>query len=168
MIIVSSEELPYGSVHRYHEWPLPTPPSQKEAVVVELDPPTPHPCWRDLTIYLMEDILESILTTNRQTISSYPLRKYGGLSRSKRAPDNSHLHLLSDNKPDLSTHRRDKCVASLGESEVCVHRLRPAYFDDNRLIVLGEARAEGNLYCVLFQFELIKIFNNFKNNNVSL
>lgn len=114
-----------------HEWPLPSVKSEAKSTVFELDPPQTFRAWRDATVYLIDDVL-GYYSPESSPRSRYHLGGYGGLKRWYKAAS-QRVYLLSESKPHLNTHRRDKPVVNLREEDVCVNNgLHLQYFDDTR------------------------------------
>lgn len=114
-----------------HEWPLPSDQFEAKSTVFELDPPTTFQAWREGTIYFIDDIL-GYHSPKHCPNHRYTLSNYDGLSRWHKAPT-QRVCLLSEAKPHLNTHRRDKLIVNLEEDEVCVNNgLQLQYFDATR------------------------------------
>ncbi|KAF5986478.1 hypothetical protein FCOIX_1537 [Fusarium coicis] len=92
-----------------HEWPLPKDTIETQAVVFELGIPHQFAEWRDVTFYFIHDVL-SFKSLGESPNSSYPLDLYGGLLPWCTS-ETSRVHLLSEAKPHLETHRRQKPIA---------------------------------------------------------
>ncbi|KAK6601220.1 hypothetical protein H4I96_06561 [Botrytis cinerea] len=113
-----------------HEWPLPSSIPAKQAVVVELDPPIPLQVWRDATIFLIQDVLGSFCSNELGPRAQYALRDYHGLRNWQVPSIRGRIHLLSEVKPHFGTHRKNRTVESLGESDICLNNgLKFLYFD---------------------------------------
>ncbi|ETS86668.1 hypothetical protein PFICI_00496 [Pestalotiopsis fici W106-1] len=122
-----------------HEWPLPALESQKQATVVELDPPPPLQSWRDLTIYLIDDVLKSYPSHEETLRTRHTLRNYAGLRQWQNMSYNGRLYLFSKTKPHVRTHRDGKYLASLETSDVCVNNgLQLSYFDSERNVFMSK------------------------------
>ncbi|KAM0246004.1 hypothetical protein ACHAP5_004975 [Fusarium lateritium] len=111
-----------------HEWPLPTDLLEAQAAVFELDIPHQFAEWRDVTFYFINDVL-AFKSIGERPDSSYPLDSYGGLSlwcTSQR----SRVHLLSEAKPHVQTHRRWKSIEVSDVTDVYLNNgLVYHYFD---------------------------------------
>ncbi|KAH7245149.1 hypothetical protein BKA59DRAFT_418054, partial [Fusarium tricinctum] len=92
-----------------HEWPLPTDNLEAQATVFELDIPHQFAQWRDVTFYFIHDVL-AFKSFGEHPSSSYSLDSYGGLYP-WCSSEPSRVHLLSESKPHLQTHRRQKSIA---------------------------------------------------------
>lgn len=130
-----------------YEWPLPESRSQKEAVVVELDPPLPLQSWRDLTVYLLDNVLKSTPQLRRTPRTEYALRDYGGLHRWQKVPDYSRLHLLSEDKPHSGMHRKEVHISSSPETtNVClINGLSLSYFDSKQGIFMSKFECSNTI-----------------------
>ena len=101
-----------------HEWPLPTNNLQAQATVFELEIPQPFAKWRDVTHYMIHDVIYFKAFGQRPS-SSYSLDSYNGLS-AWRNSWLSRVHLLSETKPHLQTHRNRKSIAVSDVTDVYV------------------------------------------------
>lgn len=120
-----------------HEWPLPTKKLEAQATVFELDVPAIFGLWRDATIYVLNDVL-GCEDSAESASTSYHLRDYAGLC-AYLAPGRWRIHLLSETKPHIVTHRRQKSIATTSIADVCVNNgLCFQYFDDDRSVFLDE------------------------------
>ncbi|KAK7985571.1 hypothetical protein PG988_003193 [Apiospora saccharicola] len=120
-----------------HEWPLPSDRLQAKSTVFELDPPSAFREWRDMTVYLVDDVLKYPTPEDRPH-DRYPLANYHGLSQWQKAPV-QRVYPLSGVKPHINTHRYEKVIVNLSEDEVCVNNgLRLHYFDGTRDTFLSE------------------------------
>lgn len=87
----------------------------------ELNVPVTFSNWRDISIFVIKTVLACTYSGNRQPEFFYPLRNDQGLSTflSKYTPQ--RIGLLSEVKPHIATHRRDKMIdSSLKDSDVCL------------------------------------------------
>ncbi|RBR20353.1 uncharacterized protein FIESC28_05317 [Fusarium coffeatum] len=101
-----------------HEWPLPTNNLQAQATVFELGIPQPFAEWRDVTYYMIHDVM-SFKSFGQRPSLSYSLDSYSGLSAWCNSWP-SRVHLLSETKPHLQTHRSRKSIAVSGVADVHV------------------------------------------------
>ncbi|CAF3497814.1 unnamed protein product [Fusarium graminearum] len=109
-----------------------------EAKRLHLSVPGVFSEWRDGTLYLINDVLLSKQDGTRNPQSSYPLRDYSPLREFFRTGRDYRIHLLSETKPHMVTHRRTLYVNSCVEADVCVNNgLRYQYFDGSRGWFLG-------------------------------
>ncbi|UZP32271.1 hypothetical protein NXS19_000087 [Fusarium pseudograminearum] len=121
-----------------HEWPLPQHNLDAQSTVFELSVPAVFSEWRDGTLYLINDVLLSEQNGTYNPQSSYPLRDYSPLREFFQMGRSYRIHLLSETKPHMVTHRRTLYVHSCVESDVCVNNgLRYQYFDGSRGWFLG-------------------------------
>jgi hypothetical protein len=111
-----------------HEWQLPTDNLEAQATVFELGIPHQFAEWRDVTFYFIHDVL-SFKSFGECPDSSYPLDSYSGLSPWYTS-EPSRVHLLSEAKPHLQTHRRQKSIAVSDVADVYLENgLVYHYFD---------------------------------------
>lgn len=113
-----------------HEWPLPRCVHQLKSVVFELDPPAPFSEWRNVTMYLLLDVLGSEYTTEKHRGYEYSLAKCELLAPYYKG-SNHRVCLLSDTKPHVVTHRNKVfSFPSVTEQDVCLNNgLHFRYFD---------------------------------------
>lgn len=128
-----------------HEWPLSSDKLEAQVTVFELDLPPVFGAWRDLTIYLIDDILRSEPLQHTIPAFSYTLGNYTALTKfsifSTTAATN-RLHLLSEAKPHAFTHRSSRLVKDSDRNDVCVNNgLRFQYFDGKRNCFLSAYKA---------------------------
>ncbi|SPJ89726.1 uncharacterized protein FTOL_13087 [Fusarium torulosum] len=92
-----------------HEWPLPTDTLKAQATVFELGIPHQFAEWRDVTFYIIHDVL-AFKSFGECPDTFYSLDSYSALSpwRTSRP---SRVHLLSEAKPHLETHRRENDIS---------------------------------------------------------
>lgn len=116
-----------------YEWPLSSSLREAQATVFELALPDGFGAWRDGTLYVIDDVLQSTRSPNEKLQSEYPLRSYTGLSGFIQSHTNWRIQLLSESKPHVVTHRRNIKIGHSTESDVCVNNgLQLRYFDNNR------------------------------------
>ncbi|KAM0416006.1 hypothetical protein ACHAPT_013033 [Fusarium lateritium] len=116
-----------------HEWPLPQDDLKAQATAFELDVPPSFAAWRDVTVYLLHNVLRCESEKSQPSASTYSLRTYEGLAGFAKGGKKHRIHLLSISKPHVVTHRRGKPVSSSLESDVCVNNgLRYQYFDESQ------------------------------------
>ncbi|EXK26576.1 hypothetical protein FOMG_16822 [Fusarium oxysporum f. sp. melonis 26406] len=116
-----------------HEWPLPQHEFEAQSTIFELSVHAIFSEWRDSTLYVINDVLLSEQSENPHPQSSHPLRDYPPLHEFFRTGKGYRVHLLSETKPNIITHRRTLYVHSCTESDVCVNKgLRYQYFDGSR------------------------------------
>ena len=116
-----------------HEWPLSNKLLEAQTTVFELDLPKHFGQWRDATVFIINDVLRSAYQYSEESETPNPLRTYSGLSRFFQTDTNLRVHLLSNAKPHIRTHRRKRPISTSSEEDVCVHNgLRLRYFDNYR------------------------------------
>ncbi|KAF4967332.1 hypothetical protein FSARC_5098 [Fusarium sarcochroum] len=115
---------------RVHEWPLPMNTREAQTVVFELGVPSPFAAWRDLTFYFINDVL-GYRSDGRRPESSYPLDSYNALARWCTTSGN-RVHLLSEAKPHLETHRRMRYISQITGSDVCLNNGLVYQYSDRR------------------------------------
>lgn len=104
-----------------HEWPLPRDSARAKAVVFELEIPPWFAHWSNARLVLLQDVLEGkarkvnpstkyLLSTNDPHLTN----RYFNRSIHRR------INLLSQTKPVLRTHYKNKAITILSESKVCV------------------------------------------------
>ncbi|PHH79060.1 hypothetical protein CDD80_5691 [Ophiocordyceps camponoti-rufipedis] len=121
-----------------HEWPLPENASEAWATVFEADVPPVFGHWRDTTLYLLVDVLGCKNSLTERTETDYNLWSSGGLQFHAPAKQNWRVHLLSQTKPHIVTHRREKRIGSCSLSHVCLNNgLRLCYVDGIHKVCLG-------------------------------
>jgi hypothetical protein len=122
-----------------HEWPLPKNTLEAQATVFELAVPPIFSEWRDITLYLINDVLLNKPFVVHHPHSSYALRAYQPLDKFFRTGRGYRVHLVSEAKPNVITHRRDKPIQYCTESDVCVNNgLRYQYYDESQNCFLEE------------------------------
>ncbi|EWZ78101.1 hypothetical protein FOWG_17578 [Fusarium oxysporum f. sp. lycopersici MN25] len=122
-----------------HEWPLPNNNLGAQATVFELAVPPIFSEWRDITLYLINDVLLSQPSGVHHPNPSYSLRAYQPLDKFFRTRRDYRIHLVSEAKPNVVTHRRDKPIQYCTDSDVCVNNgLRYQYYDGNQNCFLEE------------------------------
>lgn len=104
-----------------HEWPLPSSDSQIKAVVFELDVPSWFGNWRDARLVLLQDVLKG-KRTKVKPLTSYLLSSNDPhlTQRHSHRSTRPRVDLLSQVKPALKTHYRNKTIATLKDSQICV------------------------------------------------
>ncbi|KAH7019555.1 hypothetical protein EDB80DRAFT_632634 [Ilyonectria destructans] len=94
-----------------HEWPLSSNDLEAKTTVFELSLPPDFAEWRDLTVYLIDDVLRSERPSFSSPHDRYPLQTDQGLSKYHQHSNKRRIHLLSATKPNVVTHRRDKPIS---------------------------------------------------------
>jgi hypothetical protein len=103
---------------RAHEWPLPGDTCLAQAVVFELRLPSAFGAWRDSTLFLLQDVMGFIIS-GRGPEYTCLLEDYSEL-RQHFQSHGFRTSLLSEVKPEASTHRRDKLVKLIQVEQVCL------------------------------------------------
>ncbi|GAA93193.1 similar to An08g12160 [Aspergillus luchuensis IFO 4308] len=115
-----------------HEWPLSSNPLEAESTVFELKLPRPFAFWRDLTAFIVLEILGITYASKETPRAEYRPGSYSGLSMFFTAVvDSPRIGLLSQVKPHQGTHRRKNHIINVSESDVCLaNGLYFKYFDN--------------------------------------
>ncbi|KAI0547073.1 hypothetical protein F4679DRAFT_598040 [Xylaria curta] len=111
-----------------HEWPLPQSTTKAKSVVFELRIPPFFQSWRQATFYVLRDVIGMKYLVKSSARCCYSLTSDPHLPS---GPSNSsHIGLLSEEKPQVVTHRRSQQVSTATESSVCLNNgLNYRYFD---------------------------------------
>jgi Protein of unknown function (DUF3638)/Protein of unknown function (DUF3645) len=114
-----------------HEWPLPSNRLEAKSTVFELNVPHPFAWWRETTRYVL-DVLHVDYSIKQQPRSHHRPSSYRGLSSFYKTIDgHRRITLLSQNKPHLGTHRRNKGIIHVSASDVCLDNgMAFQYFDE--------------------------------------
>lgn len=122
-----------------HEWPLSPNRSEAQATVFELALPQAFGEWRDITLFLIDNVLRCDKTSMMpDRNSSYELRTYSALATYYASERIHRAQLLSATKPHMSTHRRGKTIAHTSLHEVLLNNgLKFQYYDGNKKLFLG-------------------------------
>ncbi|KAI1763802.1 hypothetical protein GGR53DRAFT_466937 [Hypoxylon sp. FL1150] len=116
------------SIH-IHEWPLPRSITKAKGIVFERYIPRYLQSWRQATFYLLRNIIGMQYATENSPRSQH------SLSADPHLPNVSHLFpsnigLLSEDKPQVVTHREAQKVSTATETSVCLNNgLNYQYFD---------------------------------------
>lgn len=107
---------------KVHEWPLPSNTFEAWAVVFELDAPPWFTNWRDARFVLLKDVLQGQRTKSRTSTKEYLLSLNDPhlTKRHSRRLTHPRIDLMSVNKAVSTTHYRNKTIATLSESQICV------------------------------------------------
>lgn len=103
-----------------HEWPLPQHELAAQATVFEMAAPVTFTEWRDLTVYLVNDVLLCQPENPSTPRTTYALKSYQPLKPWYATKTNYRIHLRSETKPNAVIHRRALPVAQAVESDVCL------------------------------------------------
>ncbi|KAF2276055.1 uncharacterized protein EI97DRAFT_47175 [Westerdykella ornata] len=122
-----------------YEWPLPTDEHRAKATVFELAVPEAFSNWRDMSLFLLKDVLRCDYFNSSRPRCSYQLPSDGGLSKFlSNSYSVRRLVLLSQVKPHSVTHRRERHVQYLRESDVCLRNgLQYEYYDERTVTFAG-------------------------------
>ncbi|OJJ65727.1 hypothetical protein ASPBRDRAFT_79658 [Aspergillus brasiliensis CBS 101740] len=117
-----------------HEWPLSPNPLEAESKVFELKLPRPFSFWRDLTAFILLDVLGITYVSKETPRAEYRPGTYSGLSMFfTTVVDSPRIGLLSQVKPHQGTQRRKNHIINISESDVCLaNGLHFKYFDNAR------------------------------------
>ncbi|RDA87621.1 hypothetical protein CP532_3820 [Ophiocordyceps camponoti-leonardi (nom. inval.)] len=122
---------------KIHEWPLPQKKAEALATIFELAVPPVFGRWRDATLHLLMNVLQCQMSGSRPQ-TTYTLRNQGNLSGYAPFEHDWRVHLQSETKPHLVTHRKDKAIQHSSLSEVCLNNgLRFRYVDGSSKVHLG-------------------------------
>lgn len=115
-----------------HEWPLPTAQRQAKSTVFELQVPKPFGSWRDTTLFFLYNCLGVQYVKTSSPRAEHRLQTYSGLSSFFTSHgQHSRIGLLSQNKPHKRTHRRDRLIVNVAETDICLNNgLSFQYYDD--------------------------------------
>ncbi|KZF24028.1 hypothetical protein L228DRAFT_218359 [Xylona heveae TC161] len=121
-----------------HEWPLPMCHLEAQSTVFEMDVPIAFSSWRDLTIFLRDNVLAYQNMTDNNLFYC-DLDSYRGLFSSSRT-SLQRIVLASKTKPHTATHRCSKSIAVTEEADVFLQNgLQWSYFDKCKNGFLAEA-----------------------------
>lgn len=114
-----------------HEWPLPANHLASKSTVFELNVPSSFGCWRDATVFFLNDVLQTEYASKATPIAEYTPQRYRGLSSYfTHVGSGLRVGLLSEVKPHEVTHRRNKEIICVTEEDVCLNNgLRWRYYD---------------------------------------
>ncbi|KAJ5168683.1 uncharacterized protein N7482_004277 [Penicillium canariense] len=115
-----------------HEWPLSANHLKAKSTVFELKLVEPFQSWRDTTLFFLLDVLGIEYTTQQRPRAEHRLFKYRGLSAfATPVGQKQRIGLLSQNKPHERTHRKEKPIVHVTESDICLNNgLDFQYFDN--------------------------------------
>lgn len=115
------------------EWPLPSDPGQAKAVIFELDTPSKFHLWRDITLFLIHDVIQSTCQPSNTPVAHFPLATYHGLEGyQEQTHFAQRVCLSSEVKSHYVTHRATRRVSDLSSvSNVCLDNgLQFQYYDN--------------------------------------
>lgn len=118
---------------RVYEWPLSSDASIAKATLFELQIPPAFSNWRDVTLFVMMNVLGFVRSRDQRPRASYKLSGHQDLSNFSSGPYGQRIILLSQVKPHTGTHRKLKNgVSTLKEENVCLdNALRYQYYDSS-------------------------------------
>jgi hypothetical protein len=123
-----------------HEWPLPNSLLKAQSTVFELEIPRSFSIWRDVTFFLIEDVL-GYKSGGDQPKFSYALALYQGLCP-WFVPERNRVQLLSETKPQVVIHWKDKSIERSTETDVCLNNgLIYQYYDGDKGIFISSPRS---------------------------
>lgn len=115
-----------------HEWPLSEYASEAKAAIFELRVPGAFGHWRDSTIFVISDVLLSKYQDTQPPRARFPLdHEKVFLKRYFKCFDHKQrILLLSQNKPQMGTHRSMTEIINKTEDDVCLKNgLHLQYYD---------------------------------------
>ncbi|KAJ4362800.1 hypothetical protein N0V95_001292 [Ascochyta clinopodiicola] len=118
-----------------YEWPLSPHQSIAKSTVFELALPASFSAWRDVSTYIISNVLGFKQSSSVKPRSSYTLNNHRHLSHLLDTQYYSRRIIpLSSVKPHSATHRKKKgAVCHLEDKDVCLQNaLQYAYYDANR------------------------------------
>jgi hypothetical protein len=127
-----------------YEWPLSSNPSTAKTTVFELMVPEAFANWRDVTLFLLRNVLECDLQSRNPATKNRTLENDQGLKQFlSPAPYNTQRIIpLSQTKANTTCHRGDQShntIPNLGEDEVCVNNgLQYNYFDKDEGVYVSD------------------------------
>ncbi|KAF2759861.1 hypothetical protein EJ05DRAFT_463267 [Pseudovirgaria hyperparasitica] len=118
---------------RRHEWPLPSKLAEAKTAVFELDCPKAISVWRDMTYFVMVDVLTSPQNLPRDVPATgkYGLENYDAL-RAHFISDQNRIVIRSATKPIHVSHYRDADISSATEQSICVEHAMQYDIHDSR------------------------------------
>lgn len=115
-----------------HEWPLPQDELEAQATVFELAAPETFSLWRDLTLHLIFDVLQSQPDGVPTPAKSFQLKTYQPLKPWYTYKGNFRVQLRSMSKPNTVVHRHAIPVHNSSEADVCLNSgIVYRYYDEN-------------------------------------
>ncbi|KAI0970201.1 hypothetical protein F4678DRAFT_462427 [Xylaria arbuscula] len=111
-----------------NEWPLPRSITKAKTIIFELFIPEDVQSWRQSTFYVLRDIIGMQYSTESSPSSFHSLADDPHLPSGPSS--SSYIGLLSEAKPNVVTHRKEKPVSTATETTVCLNNgLNYRYFD---------------------------------------
>ncbi|KAK8131570.1 hypothetical protein PG984_008008 [Apiospora sp. TS-2023a] len=134
-----------------YESPLPSDECEAMAVVFELQVPDNIAAWRDITLKLLADELDSKDSAPRKPVHNlWPTSHYPELQQyQKNGTD--RIQILSTSKPFTEAHGHDQPVAEATQEFVCApHGCRYAYYDRDANSMRSAGRSCSSLVAMKF------------------
>ncbi|CAK7200213.1 hypothetical protein SEUCBS139899_002904 [Sporothrix eucalyptigena] len=128
-----------------HEWPLPEDDLEAKSTVFELHVPVSIGAWRDATLFLIHDVLGSVVSDGEPLETDYSPKVYSGLKQwiRGRGNKNARLGIRSTTKPTVVVHGKSRMLSEKPvQKDVCVaNGLSYCYFDTVLGVVSDKAEA---------------------------
>ncbi|KAJ4380581.1 hypothetical protein N0V86_003940 [Didymella sp. IMI 355093] len=131
-----------------YEWPLPSEEATAKATVFELKIPQTYRIWRDLSVFVISNVLGCKSNAVRRPQFQYVLSGHRDLSQMLDSQYHSRRIVpLSEIKPHVVTHRKNKkAVQHLQEEDVCLkNALRYGYYDTSMGTWTAQQMPSGRL-----------------------
>lgn len=140
-----------------HEWPLSDNPLEAKSTVFELMRPQPFAWWREATLCFLS-ILHVEYRINNRPRADYRPQSYRGLSLFyTHIADTDTIHLLSQDKPHLGTHRKQKRIIHVTNEDVCLNNgMHFQYYDDSTRCFVAELDIGNEKTATLCTYQLPK------------
>ncbi|KAI2469049.1 hypothetical protein F4781DRAFT_395603 [Annulohypoxylon bovei var. microspora] len=114
-----------------HEWPVPQNESQARAIVFELRVPLSFGHWRDITTFILLNVLGKVYQNEKKPAATNVLGKGLLANYFRRFDQDQRMILLSELKSHTRTHRRMREIITQTEDDICLQNgLQYRYFDD--------------------------------------
>jgi hypothetical protein len=138
-----------------HEWPLSDNPLQAKSTVFELMRPQPFAWWREATLCFLS-ILHVEYSINNRPRADYRPQSYRGLSPFyTHIEDAERIHLLSQVKPHLGTHRKQKKIIHVTDEDVCLSNgMHFQYYDNSTRCFVAELDLGNETTATLCTYQL--------------
>ncbi|CAK7226304.1 hypothetical protein SBRCBS47491_006184 [Sporothrix bragantina] len=129
-----------------HEWPLPEDELEAKSTIFELQVSPSVSAWRDCTLFLVHDVLGSIVPDGEPLETDYSPRVYAGLRQWARG-SRQRLGIRSTTKPTVVTHGATRMLSEVPSREdVCVpNGLTYCYYDTVLGVVADAPEATDQL-----------------------
>lgn len=115
-----------------HEWPLSSNHLDAKSTVFKLNTPRAFAWWRDTTISFLNVLHIDYQVKKDQPRARHQPQSYGGLSSFFTVIEGAgRISLLSQNKPHIGTHRRDRKIINITIDDICLDNgMHFQYFDE--------------------------------------